>query len=132
MNDDLYIVFVEKDDAGTYIFDEVSLYDVLSAVILFGGDRWHSVTDVVVAFLGKQPVGFATLARYGETGKKNHPDIVGVWVNPKHRNERIAGHMVELLSAYAGEYYGSLPYMVGVTDEGAALVSSCKRKGLIL
>ena len=68
-----------------------------AAAILFGGDRWSCVTDVVVAVLEDAPIGMATISEVGEQ-HDGHPCIVGIYIKKQLRGN---GYGKKLMSATA-------------------------------
>ncbi len=103
-----------------------------SWVILFGGDRWHSVQVVAIALDEQgQPVGLASLAPTDEMGEGG-PQIIGVWVRPSHRRRGIATRLVAVLAALSVYCYGKPATLLGVTRAGASLVRHVEAAGITI
>ena len=71
----------------------------LAAAILFGGDRWSCVTDVIVGMLEDAPIGMVTISEVGEQ-HDGHACILGMYTRLGHRGKgygkKLIGAAVEV------------------------------------
>ena len=80
-----------KEEAGEWLH---SLSSGIAKEFLFGGDRWSCVDQAVLATIGHEVVGIATIAPRGEGGS-GIPTIVGIYTLPQSRKQGVGLKLLE-------------------------------------
>lgn len=90
------IEILTKDDEAVrgWIYETEAKVSPAAVGILFGGDRWNCVEEVICARDGEEFAGIVTIAPEGEQ-RSAEPTIVGLYVLPKFRRRTIGKILLE-------------------------------------